>query len=61
VEPGESASFPTKWMSPDGKTIHLVFSGGDSFNVRQATLTVAEGQPGNKRATAAPQHQEKAK
>lgn len=38
VNPGESASFPTKWMSADGKTLHLVFSGGDAFNVRQATL-----------------------
>ena len=31
VGPGESASFPTKWMSTDGKTLHLVFSGDDSF------------------------------
>ena len=40
VGPGETASFPTKWMSADGKTIHLVFSGDDHFAVRQATLTV---------------------
>jgi hypothetical protein len=32
---------PTKWISPDGRTIHLVYSGGDSFNVRKATLTIA--------------------
>jgi hypothetical protein len=37
--PGESASFPPKWMSADGKTIYLVFSGNDNFSVRQATLT----------------------
>jgi CubicO group peptidase (beta-lactamase class C family) len=41
VDPGETCSFPTKWMSSDGKTLHLVFSGGDSFNVRTATLTIA--------------------
>ncbi|MHC4715738.1 MAG: serine hydrolase, partial [Planctomycetota bacterium] len=29
VGPGETGSFPPKWMSPDGKTVHLVFSGGD--------------------------------
>jgi hypothetical protein len=38
VGPGETSSFPTKWMSKDGKTIHLVFSGEDSFSVRKATL-----------------------
>ncbi len=38
VEPGESASFPTKWMSADGHMLHLVFSGDDSFSVRKATL-----------------------
>jgi CubicO group peptidase (beta-lactamase class C family) len=38
VGPGESSSFPTKWMSSDGKTIHLVFSGDDCFSVRKATL-----------------------
>jgi CubicO group peptidase (beta-lactamase class C family) len=36
--PGESASFPTKWMSEDGRTLHLVFSGEDSFSVRRAVL-----------------------
>ncbi len=44
--PGETGSFPPKWMSADGKTIHLVFSGDDYFSVRQATLTVS-GQGGN--------------
>src|SRR5439155_14798314 len=38
VGPGESSSFPTKWMSPDGQTAYLVFSGDDSFSVRKATL-----------------------
>jgi hypothetical protein len=38
VGPGETSSFPTKWMSADGKTLHLVFSGDDYFSVRQATL-----------------------
>jgi len=40
VGPGETASFPTKWMSSDGQTLWLVFSGDDSFSVRKATLTV---------------------
>lgn len=43
VGPGESANFPTKWMSDDGKTVHLVFSGDDTFAVRKATLQVAAG------------------
>jgi len=38
VGPGESACFPTKWMSPDGRTLHLVFSGDDAFSVRRASL-----------------------
>jgi CubicO group peptidase (beta-lactamase class C family) len=38
VGPGESSSFPTKWMSADGKTAHLVFSGNDSFSVRRVTF-----------------------
>jgi hypothetical protein len=42
VGPGEQGHFPTKWMSADGRTMYLVFSGDDYFSVRQATLTVAE-------------------
>jgi len=38
VGPGDSASFPTKWMSTDGKTLYLVFSGDDNFCVRRAQL-----------------------
>jgi CubicO group peptidase (beta-lactamase class C family) len=41
VGPGETSSFPTKWMSSDGRTMHLVFSGDDCFSVRKATLTLA--------------------
>ncbi|HEY8747952.1 MAG TPA: serine hydrolase [Tepidisphaeraceae bacterium] len=40
--PGESGSFPTKWISSDGLTVHLVFSGNDSFSVRKATLSLAK-------------------
>ena len=40
VGPGESGRFPTKWMSADGKTMHLVFSGDDNFSVRKLTLTI---------------------
>ncbi|HEY1375859.1 MAG TPA: DUF4185 domain-containing protein, partial [Gemmataceae bacterium] len=41
INPGETCSFPTKWMSADGRTLYLMFSGGDCFAVRKATLTVA--------------------
>jgi hypothetical protein len=42
VGPGETSSIPTKWMSDDGKTLYLVFSGEDSFTVRKLTLSLAE-------------------
>jgi hypothetical protein len=29
---------PAKWVSGDGKTLKLVFSGDDSFSVREGTL-----------------------
>lgn len=38
VAPGETASLPTKWMSADGRTMHLVFSGEDCFSVRKGTV-----------------------
>lgn len=38
VGPGEHGDFPSKWISADGRTLHLVFSGEDSFSVRKATL-----------------------
>jgi hypothetical protein len=41
VDAGESAGFPTKWMSPDGATLHLVFAGGDSFSVRRAEVVTS--------------------
>ncbi len=40
--PGESSSLPTKWMSDDGKTVHLVFSGDDHFSVRQAKIVLVD-------------------
>ena len=42
VGPGETASIPTKWISADGRTIHLVFSGEDHFSVRRATLNLTQ-------------------
>jgi CubicO group peptidase (beta-lactamase class C family) len=42
VGPGETCSIPTKWMSTDGKTTHLVFSGDDAFSLRRADLLVDE-------------------
>ncbi len=38
VGPGETCHFPPKWMSEDGKTLHMVFSGDDHFSVRKAVL-----------------------
>jgi hypothetical protein len=38
VGPGETASFPTKCMSANGRTMHLVFSGNDCFSVRRAEV-----------------------
>jgi len=40
VRPGESGCFPTKWMSPDGERLWLVFSGEDSFSVREAKIVL---------------------
>ena len=40
VGPGETASLPTKWMSADGRTVHLVFSGDDHFSVRTGMLVL---------------------
>jgi CubicO group peptidase (beta-lactamase class C family) len=42
IGPGETCSFPTKWMSADGRSVHLVFSGDDCLSVRQATLKLAD-------------------
>jgi CubicO group peptidase (beta-lactamase class C family) len=33
--PGDTSSFPVKWMSKDGKTCYLVFSGNDCLSVRK--------------------------
>jgi hypothetical protein len=42
VGPGERGEFPPKWMSADGHTMYLAFSGDDNFCVRKATLEIAE-------------------
>lgn len=41
IGPGETGSFPTKWMSADGRTCYLVFSGNDNFSVRKVTFFIA--------------------
>ncbi len=41
VGPGETSSFPSKWISADGRTAHLVFSGADAFSVRRGRLMTA--------------------
>jgi hypothetical protein len=38
VGPGETGSFPARWMSADGQSLMYVFSGEDSFSIRQAML-----------------------
>ena len=43
VGPGEHADFPAKWISADGKTLYLAFSGDDAFCVRRATLKLFDG------------------
>jgi hypothetical protein len=40
VGPGESASFPSKWLAADGQSAWLVFSGDDSFSMRRATFVL---------------------
>jgi CubicO group peptidase (beta-lactamase class C family) len=42
VGPGENAHLPTKWMSADGHTAYLVFSGDDSFSVRKVEFELAD-------------------
>ena len=42
IGPGETSCLPTKWMSSDGRTVHLVFSGDDSFSVRKGTLKLKQ-------------------
>jgi CubicO group peptidase (beta-lactamase class C family) len=44
VGPGETMHLPTKWMSSGGKTVYLVFSGDDSFSVRQGTIVLKDQQ-----------------
>lgn len=37
--PGDMGTFPTKWISEDGLTMYLAFSGNDRLSVRRADLT----------------------
>ncbi|HOO99386.1 MAG TPA: serine hydrolase [Bacteroidales bacterium] len=38
--PGETSSLPVKWMSRDGRTCYLVFSGNDCFSVRKVEFVI---------------------
>ena len=42
VGPGESASFPSKWLAADGRSGWLLFSGNDSFSMRRATFALSQ-------------------
>lgn len=41
VGPGDMSVLPTKWMSADGRTMHLVFAGDDCFSLREAKVVLA--------------------
>ena len=43
--PGESAHFPSKWISSDGKTMYMVNATNDSFKVQKVTLTAGGAPP----------------
>jgi hypothetical protein len=47
VGPGEHGDFPAKWMSQDGRTLHLVFSGDDCFSIRKATIKLSPNRGSN--------------
>jgi hypothetical protein len=55
VGPGEHGDFPSKWMSRDGRTLHLVFSGQDSFSVRRATVRLTSEDSLRRKPTASDQ------
>jgi hypothetical protein len=40
VGPGETSSIPPRWLEPDGRGFHLVFSGDDAFSVRRGEFLV---------------------
>jgi len=40
IDPGEAVRIPSKWISPDGTAFTLVFTGNDSFAVREAEFSV---------------------
>jgi CubicO group peptidase (beta-lactamase class C family) len=42
VGPGETSCLPTKWMSTDGRTCYLLFSGDDCFSIRKATFHISK-------------------
>jgi hypothetical protein len=42
VGPGETCSLPPKWMSEDGRTVHMVFSGDDAFSVRRGRILLRQ-------------------
>lgn len=38
IGPGDASCIPSKWMSNDGKTCYLLFSGDDYFSLRQMAI-----------------------
>lgn len=41
IGPGETSSIPTKWISKDGRSAWLLFSGDDCFSLRKITFRLA--------------------
>ncbi len=41
IGPGETSSIPTKWISKDGHSAWLLFSGDDCFSLRKITFKLA--------------------
>lgn len=54
IHPGDSASFPSKWVAADGQSAHLVFAGDDSFSVRKVRFVLAHGEAPPVRNTSSP-------
>ncbi len=44
VGPGETSCLPTRWMSKDGRSNYLLFSGDDCFSVRKAEFKINDNQ-----------------
>lgn len=44
IGPGETNCLPTRWISKDGRSCYLLFSGDDCFSVRKAEFKINDNQ-----------------